>query len=276
MKFNIDADVIAHKSSNICDGKYYSVLINGVEYKNKGKKIINKQCDLNKISRSEICTCFDPEPLSHCLGNMKRIISKIISHPQCTEYELFLSDNGNFRYDVYPEYKASRKTANNPNIRIPANLNGAKQYLRDHWNARILENYEADDYLSIKQCTEEDQCIVTTDKDLDGCPGYHFNWDRWSLYYVTEEEAYRSFYTQMITGDTTDDIPGLSEKAPNKRTFPTKPLEFLRTKEDMEAYVFEGYATKYWDEEALKMMTINGKLLWMCRDYEDVWEVSIF
>jgi hypothetical protein len=128
--------------------------------------------------------------------------------------------------------------------------------------------------MGIKQCTEEDQCIVTIDKDLNCIPGWHYNWDKGSIYNVTEEEAYRCFYKQMITGDVSDHIPGLSEKHPKRRNYMTKPLDKMHTMEEMEEYVFNGYAHKYCDN-AKEMMTMNGKLLYICKDYEDSWEVSI-
>ena len=36
---------------------------------------------------------------------------------------------------------------------------------------------------------QEGHGIATLDKDLDGCPGWHYNWVKDDMYYVSEVEA---------------------------------------------------------------------------------------
>ena len=66
--------------------------------------------------------------------------------------------------------------------------------------------------------------IATLDKDLDGVPGWHYVWKgkREGVFYVTETEADRFFYTQMLTGDATDNIPGLFKMVGVKALAKTK------------------------------------------------------
>ena len=63
-----------------------------------------------------------------------------------SEYELWLSGKGNFRYSVFPEYKANRIKAQRPKWEKEV-----KQYLVDNWNANWTEGIEADDMLGIRQ-----------------------------------------------------------------------------------------------------------------------------
>jgi hypothetical protein len=52
-------------------------------------------------------------------------------------------------------------------------------------------------------------CIVSIDKDLDMIPGHHYNPKKDVSYYINEQDGYRNFYKQCLTGDTSDNIPGI-------------------------------------------------------------------
>ena len=82
-----------------------------------------------------------------------------------------------------------------------------KGYLVDTWKALICNGVEADDLLASEQTT--DTVICTTDKDLDQVVGAHFNWVKDEMYYVDEVEAEKFLWTQMLTGDSTDNIRGI-------------------------------------------------------------------
>ena len=107
----------------------------------------------------------------------------------------------------------------------------------NEYDAELQVGQEADDALSIAACTLG-HGIATIDKDLDGCPGWHYNWAKENIYYVTEVEANRFFYTQMLTGDSTDNIPGLFKRTGKKAMAKVKaPLAELTDPADMYAYV---------------------------------------
>jgi DNA polymerase-1 len=58
---------------------------------------------------------------------------------------------------------------------------------------------------------------VTIDKDLRTVPGWHWNPDKEEEpVYVEKEDADVFFYLQWMTGDTTDNIPGLWRVGPKK------------------------------------------------------------
>src|SRR5678816_4100906 len=50
--------------------------------------------------------------------------------------------------------------------------------------------------------------ICTIDKDLDQVPGLHYNYSTKEAYVLTEQQARINFWRQVITGDSTDNIPG--------------------------------------------------------------------
>lgn len=120
---------------------------------------------------------------------------------KCKTPVVVLSDKHNFRKDIAPFYKANRK-----NTRRPMLLNFAKDYMREKFKATSKENLEADDYMGILAMGYPDSVIWSEDKDLMTIPGKHLvNED---IIEVSLEEADRNFYTQILTGDTTDNYRG--------------------------------------------------------------------
>ena len=120
---------------------------------------------------------------------------------KCKTPVVVLSDKHNFRKDIAPFYKANRK-----NTRRPMLLNFAKDYMRERFRATSKANLEADDYMGILAMGYPDSVIWSEDKDLMTIPGKHLvNED---IIEVSLEEADRNFYTQVLTGDTTDNYRG--------------------------------------------------------------------
>ena len=104
--------------------------------------------------------------------------------------------------------------------------------------------------------------IASIDKDLDMIPGWHYNWDKESKYYIDEETGWRNFYKQIITGDSVDNIPGLDTWGPVKAE---SLLSFYHTKEEMEAAVLEKYVLAY-GAKGRDRMQETGSLLWIQRE----------
>ena len=113
---------------------------------------------------------------------------------------------GNFRKDIYPQYKGNRKkelTQEEKDF-----FEYAYNYLKDDWKSVTADDMEADDLLAIWQ-TEEPGIIVSIDKDMLQVPGLHYNTRRKDYTNITEEEASLLLHTQVMMGDSTDNIPGL-------------------------------------------------------------------
>lgn len=86
-------------------------------------------------------------------------------------------------------------------------------YLQEVWGfIRAPEGFEADDLCATMATVINSQgncTVVHTDKDLKQIPGNHFNPKTKAIYHVTQSEAYRFLYHQIIMGDTTDNIQGI-------------------------------------------------------------------
>lgn len=131
------------------------------------------------------------------------------------EYQLWLSGNpkDNFRYNVYPKYKANRTKPK------PRHYEGIKEYLVREWGARFTEGYEADDALGINQTESAgiySTVICSIDKDLKQIPGLHYNFVKEEWDEIDEDRALKEFYKQIIIGDVSDNIPGAYGMGPVK------------------------------------------------------------
>lgn len=132
-----------------------------------------------------------------------------------------LSDNeGSFRKDLCPEYKARRGE-----VRRPMLYTYLRELLKQEYGAIIYPRMEGDDVCGILATDpwghDGAAVIASIDKDLLTVPGLHYNWthDEPEVFHVTNTEAAWNFYTQVLTGDHTDGyrgIPGVGPKRAEK------------------------------------------------------------
>lgn len=263
----IDGDILCYAAASAADGRKYRVL------DAKNRPVFDTAAEANEyleqIGLTSLWreTFYVPDPIENCLHSLKLLVEAILEDAKSTKYTIFISGSNNFRLNVTPTYKANRAV-----MHKPYHLKSCQQYLLAHYNARLVHGAEADDAMGIIQYTSppETTMICSLDKDLDMIPGWHYKWGTGSntskTYLVTEEEGTRNFFKQLIIGDATDNIEGLSEKAPKKRTFSTKPLDSMRDVVEMIAYVGEGYLKKYKDLQTARSKCEEAtKLLWILR-----------
>jgi DNA polymerase-1 len=194
------------------------------------------------------------------------MIENIIQATDATEYELWLTGPNNFRYQVFPEYKANRIGGYRPKWEKET-----KEFLIDNWNANVSEGCEADDMVGVRQCESENTIIAHIDKDIDMIPGWHYTWPivrkgtvvrEAKKYYVTPEEAHRFFCYQLLIGDPTDGLKGVVGVGPKKANAildGNKPEDWLEIIRGM-------YSC---DEELI----LNAQCLWIWRKLNDIWKL---
>jgi hypothetical protein len=155
-----------------------------------------------------------PEPLENVLYTVKAILrdtryavaEKFDKDPDEVSMRVLLSGPGNFRIDLatVAPYKGNRKEATKPHW-----YQQIRNYLMESWAAEVIEGREADDECSILQAEHGLQCVVASiDKDLDQCPGHHYDYVRKTFYFTKPSEGEALFYKQILSGDSTDNIPG--------------------------------------------------------------------
>lgn len=142
------------------------------------------------------------EPLPFCLHTVKLMLENILDVTNSQDYKIFLTGKHNFRLDVDPMYKSNRKDTPKP-----VHYDDIRNYLINVWKAEVINGMEADDAMGL--CQHENSVICSIDKDMLMVEGNHYNFvkDEWS--FTTPEDAEYKFYAQMLTGDSTDFIPGI-------------------------------------------------------------------
>ena len=146
--------------------------------------------------------------------NVRSIIGSIAEEMQVdpeTEVRVYLSGPDNYRNGIatVKPYKGNRDPT-----RKPVHAAALKQYIRSKYDCRVSDGQEADDDMGIAHysmwCQDpESTCISTIDKDLDTIPGKHYNFVTKEAYVVSEEDAQKFFWQQLISGDPVDNIVGI-------------------------------------------------------------------
>jgi hypothetical protein len=154
--------------------------------------------------------------ISFALSNAKTAVNNVLE-TFCDRqyYKGYLTGKGNFRYDVATirPYKGNRDPSHKPKY-----YREIREYLVANYDVDVVEGIEADDAISIRQFANPDKstCIVTIDKDLNMIPGYHYNPRTKSFWYQSLQDADLFFWWQMMVGDTTDNIVGVTGVGPKK------------------------------------------------------------
>jgi hypothetical protein len=150
------------------------------------------------------------EPLSYCLNTVKQTLNKIQRDCGAEHRDVWIKGANNFRESVSVSrtYKANRTASKKPKY-----LKEIHDYLVEYQGAQEAHGMEADDMLSVLLFRNQKDCILySQDKDLLNTPGWHMNPHKDPpIFDVTEEEAGRHFWYQMLAGDRVDNIPGLPE-----------------------------------------------------------------
>jgi len=296
MKALVDGDVLRYRIGFACETTIYGAVIKGEEEWGArasfpSKKALKEWVETWKLEEDDytIITHVEPEPIAHCLHSVKLQMDSIIKGAGADDFQVYLSGAGNYRDKIATvrPYKGNRPD------RKPYHYNNITDYLINNYGAIIVEGQEADDAMSIEQyedydltksyCTghewggcepelhlEMNTIICTIDKDLDCCPGWHYNFVKDIKYWVDEWTATTWFYCQMIMGDQTDNIQGIAG-AGKKKAYEV--LKECQTELEMYKAVAAEYQRAYVKgEEVLLEM---GRLLWMRRREDELWTPPI-
>lgn len=214
------------------------------------------------------------DSLGIAIYRAEEMIEKTLQETNADSFSIFISGDSNFRKQIYPEYKANRIA---PKPRFLADV---KNYFKEKYNAEVAIGCEADDLLGVAQCgVPEGQTIICSiDKDLRMIPGWHYSFEisgkakdtAWvrpmEMVYVNPWEALKRFYTQLLTGDPTDNIKGAVGIGKQKAE---KLLRDCTTEQELLESVRDCFSC---DEELL----LNGQCLWIWRKHNDIWKIPEF
>jgi hypothetical protein len=227
----IDADIIVYRSGFAAEHTFYTLSWDEQAIEFEGKRDLNAFVKKHEIEEFSIESRVHIEPLSHALRTVKTTISAIITATQPADVALFLTKGDNFRHDLatIAKYKGNRD-----NQRRPKHYLDIRKYLTKYYNTTICEGIEADDALADAQTDRTVLCSI--DKDLLQVPGKHFNWVKNTYTLVRPETGIRNLWCQVLTGDKTDNIPGIFKVGP---VTADKWLAECTTEEEMRAVCVE-------------------------------------
>lgn len=204
-----------------------------------------------------------------CEDTLRRILHESGS----TDYCLYLRGGGNFRYSIYPGYKANRTKP------VPSHLESCREYLVRNWNGQLCEGIETDDRLGIEQTRYgTDSIIASFDKDLLQVPGWHYNFRKKERLFISPYDGLRNYYKQLIAGDGADNIPSYDGKVRN--TIPKfikalqDPLDEMTEEWDMWEYCKEVYELSP-SLPTIPSMHINAQLLYILREEGVHWQEPV-
>lgn len=244
----VDGDIVAYRCAAVAEKTKYLVWRADLEaaiFRDTAKEA-KELCGTDGMdtvwSRKEL------QPLEFACNAAHTTLDAIIKRFPNGSIKVYLSGERNFRDNVWvtKKYKGNRDTPK------PTHLKGVREYLIGKWDAVVSKDQEADDDIGIDSRLGE-TIVVSTDKDLDQIPGWHYNWVKEEVYYVTPEDSEQFFWEQVISGDVTDNIPGLPGWGPAKaRTY----LDSVANSEQgvsthdwvYDLFKKEGFGYEYFDE----------------------------
>lgn len=268
MFLNIDGDIIKYRCGFAAEKGQYVLSRPGMDdvaftyKKDLDTYIRTLETDDYMVGFSRVV-----EPVENALHNVKNTIKGILDEFNTADYCVYLSGSTNFRdaLATIRRYKGNRKEEHKP-THGPAIV----EYILGNYPSELSSNEEADDRIGIKHsliyaADPYESVVVSVDKDLDQLPGLHYNFVKGESYWINEFDAMRKFYSQLLSGDATDNIvgvPGIGLKGADK---------LLAGCED-EACMYKVCESKYNDNKALLE---NANLLWIRKKEGEVWQPPV-
>lgn len=151
------------------------------------------------------------ETAEDSLRNIDDIMAAIMKGSHCTHYILFLSKGPYFRHEVNKDYKANRKPVT---LKFVSTL---MAYLREEYGGVNFKGVEADDMVAMAAkdfaARKVPATLCAIDKDcIKTIPGSWYNFKEHSSGKTNAPDAVRFLYTQVLMGDTVDNIMGCGKR----------------------------------------------------------------
>ena len=217
--------------------------------------------------RCAAATANDTEAIA--VWQTSEMMTRILHETNAISFKCFLSGSTNFRYGIYPDYKANRR-----DMPKPVHLQAVRSHLVSEWNSSVTDGVEADDAMGIEQVQSNDNStmIASIDKDMLMIPGHHYNFVKHEFSMVSPLEGLRNFYKQLIMGDRSDNIPGYDGKMRIKvPQFLQPDMEYIDSYTN-EWDIFSHVRDMYNNDEKL---LLSGQCLWIYRKEEDTWKFPL-
>ena len=251
------------------------------------------------------CAGNDETSIGTARGNVASFIRQAIERAGAKSAVILVTGDGSnkgHRYAIarVKPYQAHRSGKGRPkNWEALRGLLQSGAFNATNITTNVTSYCEADDLFSYLSSEAPDEYVIfTQDKDMRMVPGWHLTWPDMMLFYVPpstysmtmHDKLYglRWFWTQMLMGDTADNIPGLpgyydgiTKSGPNKgqpklvKVGEVGASDILAGSSASTAYnkVASFYENYYGINAGLNLLE-QGILLWMRKNPSDVFDVA--
>lgn len=193
----------------------------------------------------------------NCRMAASGLMNKIVEGCDSEDIKIYFTGSENFRYLVYPIYKANR-TGNKP-VHYAATV----AYLKNSYEWDCHDLLEADDEISIVayELGLDNVIIASIDKDFHIVPTQHYNFIANKMLHFNEFESTYKLCMQTLTGDSTDNICGIRGIGPKRGA---KLLNGCETIQELWMAIADVYELHHGDgwlealECNLKLLNIGG------------------
>lgn len=275
----IDMDGLVYKCGFASECKLWTANGDGFNIKfSRGtslveaKQIIKEHVDADVSFTHEL----EVQPIEIALGRVKYKLKDIFDNTKIDSYWGFLGtpdDKEMFRYKIAKtlEYKGNRK-----DMKKPWHYNNIRQYLIDNYKTIVVSGIEADDAISIaanKIRSKGDIPVVCSfDKDLNQIEGEHYDFAKNETFTIKKREAIQQLYTQCLTGDRADNIPGLKKVGPKTAS---KMLSECETEKDMFEACQEAYKEYYAEKDWQGYLKEQMNLVYLLKEKDTHWSAPL-
>lgn len=205
----VDGDALVYRCGFAGEKTHY--LVEGLtgeapEYDKFTSSKEAKECEA-RHEDAVIWTRKSIDPVENVLHSVKNILNKVKNRfdGAYEDVVVYLAGVGNYRHGLATRAKYK---GNRDHLPRPVAYDDIRNYLINHWHAVLVDGQEVDDILGIEAKPED--ILVHQDKDINQVEGKHYNpFGGGNYYTVTKPQGYKFFLEQCLTGDQTDNIPGI-------------------------------------------------------------------
>jgi len=265
----VDADSLVYKAGWSVEKRYYVLEETGERFKSKSEATSALMENGREgevpllLMKSEVTG-----PESHAARCLDLLYKSVLEPFSCTPFVSYLTGSNNFRNYIAETlpYKGNRASTAKPYY---------YEFLRDaicnRFNGTVVDGIEADDRIAIEASANEGCVIAGIDKDLLQIPGVHYNYDKGTLIEVDEITGWYNFFTQVLVGDASDNIPGVAGIGPKKAANTLEPVR--NSVYDMYITCYNIYSETYGNNEGSRFNEVGG-LLYLLRYEYDSWAAA--
>jgi hypothetical protein len=205
-------------------------------------------------------------------SRLEEKIENILDAVEAETWQGYITGKGNFREEIstIKPYKGNRNRGDRPFW-----YEAVRLYLIQERDVILVQGMEADDAIAMEH--GEGTVVCSRDKDLRQIPGWNYSWPNYGQEpkvpsYIDDVSANRFFYSQLLTGDSTDNILGLYGVGPKSAA--VQRVNECTEELDMFLEVKEQYELRFGNHWKM-FLEENGALLYLLRHKEDSWSAKM-